>query len=1313
MPALTSRSRVTLKDVEILDQLKEANDPRYEDMRRLVWDMAGDGPSMSEPMLTQPGSFEGSTHHPPTMVDLVSESGGWADVGDPLVPELAPAVGQDMTPLQSIVPNQLDFIPLLEGLISDRAVEHNYPFTRSLARGAEQALSSVTATPAEWLGDLGTYGGVNPLNLGPAATATTARFLKDRLGSAVEEKFGEPTELAQTQFADDPSIALNPAWLAEKGAEVIPSFVPGGIAGKAAYMASKGMAPAKRMMAAKAGFSGTAGVQEASGTYDSLIESGEAPSIAGQAAAGMGVGSAILNYIGASSWLTPKMRMRLANATKAYFVEGVTEGLEEFVDALSTAFATGDDVAWGQAWKNFQDAVLIAGPFGALGGGAMSPRLAPERNEALASKKVKSLMNKLGLEENKVIISEEQLLDQAGIAQPGYFNPNTGNIHIDPRVIVEESDGTVSGIEAKAAERLFQEYTHSKTDGKDAALKAVYLENEGVIEAWIKQSPYNNDNLSNVRKADEWIGNIAEGDYKLISRVELGIKRFINEKISPAAEGKFWASTTPRVLAQDFINDVQYSKVEPTLTPQEETVDTSEADLQAAREDTQVQLTQMQEQLDSIVRDVTGDKRFAKAPVDIDNRRKTAIAKATDPHEDIRYSDTRMNAIKEDWENNKNDLDFRRDYANFEEFEKREWDLNYDMWIDDIQAAELEDATQARVLQENILEEQLSGFERDFTGDPRFAKKAAEMTEEELDNRNFRNFLAKGPYKTILNTPQEEEVKARLKRLGNIFGPYGRRRGIDFPGGIEEARSQAQNAIDQVDVFERFMAPLEEQAKTKPAKSQTAAGRQEAYAARRGITIADILKYRERGKIHPMEKKMSYTFGMDEINRLEQEGEVRPEEAEARRRTLRDLQSELAGRLPPGAKRKATEIVFGIGDYANIEPWRMTEEETVATEERADLARAKERVTGTRRAAPTEQQAAETLEADITAEEAAQISMMTGSELFNNLKTDEARVTFLREEEAMPAIERDALNEFKRDPQAYDEAVFLAKRKEDKEAMAAEAEVTVVKQTPAQRKAELAEMKEAQAPIEKRKHIQVEPDFFDSLLDTNFTTQGEAVPDGFMEITEEGELSEVDDTDIRFAKRLGNPGEWVRHATKGTGKIISSDDAHTEIQFSDVVGTVFIGNEFSDFITRGLNNVEELERGFGLKQALALKAKNAKTSKRTETQQQDDLNRKVEEDGTIVLITPTEKKYLKDLKKLGAAVGDRVIVEHIRNITPFQVVDGKSIGKPLHAQDKPSGRRTKNAKDNLALIGKVPDIIKTKFEKGCKALSHMLIYIIW
>ena len=408
--------------------------------------------------------------------------------------------------------------------------------------------------------------------------------------------------------------------------------------------------------------------------------------------------------------------------------------------------------------------------------------------------------------------------------------------------------------------------------------------------------------------------------------------------------------------------------------------------------------------------------------------------------------------------------------------------------------------------------------------DTRFAKRAADMTEEEKLNRNVRNDFAKGPYKTIIGRPDEEEIRARIKRLGNLYGPVGQKRGIQ-PGDRATAKEQAQNAIDNVDAFEEFMAPFEKRIKAQPAVSRTKTGRQVKYAEKKGITVAEILSYRERGKIHPMEKKMSYTFGMEEINRLEQEGEIRSEQAEARRRALRDLQNQLGGRLPPGAKRKATEIAFGIGDYANIEPWRMTEEDITATTERADLAKAQERVTGTRRAAPTEQQAAETLEADITAEEAAQISMMTGSELFDNLKTDEARLTFLREEEAMPAIERDALNEFKKDPQAYDEAVFLAKRKEDQDAQVAEAEVTIVKQTPAQRKAELKEMKEAQAPIEKRKHIQVEPDFFETLEDPMFTIQGESIPEGFMELTEDGDVAEIEDIDTRFSKQPWIPSD--------------------------------------------------------------------------------------------------------------------------------------------------------------------------------------------
>ena len=173
----------------------------------------------------------------------------------------------------------------------------------------------------------------------------------------------------------------------------------------------------------------------------------------------------------------------------------------------------------------------------------------------------------------------------------------------------------------------------------------------------------------------------------------------------------------------------------------------------------------------------------------------------------------------------------------------------------------------------------------------------------------------------------------------------GQKRGIE-PGDRATAKEQAQNAIDNVDAFEEFMAPFEAQIKEQPARSRTPTGRQEKYAQRKGITVAEILSYRERGKIHPMEKKMSYTFGTEEIDRLEAEGEITADEAETRRRTLNDLRNQLGGKMPPGAKRKATEIVYGIGDYANIEAWDYTEAETAGMGERAEVARGQERVRG-------------------------------------------------------------------------------------------------------------------------------------------------------------------------------------------------------------------------------------------------------------------------------------------------------------------------------------------------------------------------------
>ena len=461
--------------------------------------------------------------------------------------------------------------------------------------------------------------------------------------------------------------------------------------------------------------------------------------------------------------------------------------------------------------------------------------------------------------------------------------------------------------------------------------------------------------------------------------------------------------------------------------------------------------------------------------------------------------------------------------------------------IDEIMSIYDEDATAAEAAADGSLNDRIISYaaETPFTREElwdgvnqriealedtgtRFAKRAADMTEAEKLNRNVRNDFAKGPYKKIIGREDEAEIRARIKRLGNLYGPMGQKRGIE-PGDRATAKEQAQNAIDNVDAFEEFMAPFEAQIKEQPARSRTPTGRQEKYAQRKGITVAEILSYRERGKIHPMEKKMSYTFGTEEIDRLEAEGEITADEAETRRRTLNDLRNQLGGKMPPGAKRKATEIVYGIGDYANIEAWDYTEAETAGMEERAEVARGQERVRGLRRTEKTEKELEEITGSDVTPTEMLQIASLREMDAFD-LKTDEARLRWIREKEAMPASERAELDAFMRNIRGWDEAAFKKQRDyEEREShldMIVDHDQFRIEQTPAQRKAELKAMKEAQAPIEKRKHVQVEPDFFDTLVDTNFTIQGESVPEGFMELTEDGVVSEVDetDTDTRYAK---------------------------------------------------------------------------------------------------------------------------------------------------------------------------------------------------
>jgi len=526
--------------------------------------------------------------------------------------------------------------------------------------------------------------------------------------------------------------------------------------------------------------------------------------------------------------------------------------------------------------------------------------------------------------------------------------------------------------------------------------------------------------------------------------------------------------------------------------------------------------------------------------------------------------------------------------------------------IDEIMSIYDEDATAAEAAADGSLNDRIISYaaETPFTREElwegvnqriealedtgtRFAKRAADMTEAEKLNRDVRNDFAKGPYKEIIGREDEAEIRARIKRLGNLYGPMGQKRGIE-PGDRATAKEQAQNAIDNVDAFEEFMAPFEVQMKAKPAKSRTAAGRREKYAERKGITVAEILSYRDRGKIHPMEKKMSYTFGTEEIDRLEAEGDITADEAETRRRTLNDLRNQLGGKMPPGAKRKATEIVYGIGDYANIEAWGYTEAETAGMEERAEVARGKERVRGLRRTEKTEKELEEIIGSDVTPTEMMQISAMREVEAFGRFTSDEARLIYLRDKEAMPASERRALDAFMRDMRGWDEAAYEAQLAAEREAQVKKVGVTRVKQTAAQRKAELKSMKEAQAPIEKRKHVQVEPDFFDTLEDPMFTIQGESIPDGYMELNEDGEWSEVDDTDTstRYAKALGAPGEWVTHKVIGPGKVVSIDEVDTYIDFMNRKGVTRLRNDIgADLVEENTRSVDELEKEYAKAQA--------------------------------------------------------------------------------------------------------------------------------
>ena len=236
----------------------------------------------------------------------------------------------------------------------------------------------------------------------------------------------------------------------------------------------------------------------------------------------------------------------------------------------------------------------------------------------------------------------------------------------------------------------------------------IYKENEAAIKAWIDKSDYMQDfpdidtNPNQQRNAaEEWVNSLSENDFRTNKKLGLAVKNAAG-MVFP---GRISAETNIRNLVKDLAT-IATEDMKGAASVRRSQLEGQEATLareaaEAARK--VVPITRETATATETIPELPDVKLAASkkrtggtvVPIAKDPRSlliETATKKATAPNLHIRNSDSRMNSIKEDWENNKDDLDFRRDYDNFEAYEEAEWTLNYDIWIDEVQAEEFSEA---------------------------------------------------------------------------------------------------------------------------------------------------------------------------------------------------------------------------------------------------------------------------------------------------------------------------------------------------------------------------------------------------------------------------------------------------------------------------------------------------------------------------------------------------------------------------------------------------------------------------------------------
>lgn len=217
----------------------------------------------------------------------------------------------------------------------------------------QEFLHGVVRGGATTIGSLGT--------LLKAGGALTGSSLLAQAGEQVAQYWAgvaseyQPSEVATRSVWDDPSLVLNPHWLASSVAETLPSlaaaFIPAGAVGRAVWVGGKaiGWTPALAWKLARLGAAVTGGsiggTLEGASTYEEVKRRGGSDDEALKAMALMGLASAGLNAISLGKMFHTAAGETVFGKAKRAAIAGVSEGLTEWLEEPTEAVILGEDWA--------------------------------------------------------------------------------------------------------------------------------------------------------------------------------------------------------------------------------------------------------------------------------------------------------------------------------------------------------------------------------------------------------------------------------------------------------------------------------------------------------------------------------------------------------------------------------------------------------------------------------------------------------------------------------------------------------------------------------------------------------------------------------------------------------------------------------------------------------------------------------------------------------------------------------------------------------------------------------------------------------